>query len=222
MSLPFHAGSSRSSHVAGSLPPTSLVRRSVLAMKPKMPVYQPGQKPPSSLNSGCARAGCAERSDLNTLARVVRVGGNAFQLDPPPTLREAVWELGPAYARSVIDLAIIAAVAAGAFFGFRKGFIVPLVVQAGGLIGLWAVYAGPLKGSVPSGIAGAGLRFGALALASTVFGMVARVLVSLIPRFPILKKFDKSAGVPLGAATAVLTVYVALLGVVTLDGWPAP
>jgi hypothetical protein len=122
----------------------------------------------------------------------------------------------------MVDLAIIAAVVIGAFFGFRKGFIVPLVVQAGGLIGLWAVYAGPLKGSVPSGIAGAGLGFGALALASTVFGMVARVLVSLIHRFGILKKFDKVAGVPLGAATAALTMYVALVGVVTLDGWLAP
>ena len=122
----------------------------------------------------------------------------------------------------MVDLAIIAAVALGAFVGFRKGFIVPLVVQAGGLIGLWAVYAGPLKGSVPSGVAGAGLGIFALALASTVFGMVARLLVGLIHRFAILKKFDKVAGVPLGAATAALTVYVALVGVITLDGWLGP
>jgi len=122
----------------------------------------------------------------------------------------------------MVDLAIIAAVAVGAFFGFRKGFIVPLVVQAGGLLGLWAIYAGPLKGSVPSGIAGAGLGFGALALGSTVLGAVGSVLVAVIHRFGILKKFDKVAGVPLGAATAALTVYVALIGVVTLDGWLAP
>src|SRR5438270_713331 len=76
--------------------------------------------------------------------------------------------------------------------------------------------------AVAGAAAGAALGFGALALASTVFGMVARVLVSLIHRFAILKKFDKVAGVPLGAATAVLTVYVALVGVVTLDGWLAP
>ncbi len=123
---------------------------------------------------------------------------------------------------AMIDLAIIAAVAAGAFFGFRKGFIVPLVVQAGGLLGLWAIYAGPLKGSVPSGIAGAGLGFGALALGSTVLGAVGNVLVGVIHRFGLLKRFDKVAGVPLGAATAALTVYVALVGVVTLDGWLAP
>jgi hypothetical protein len=122
----------------------------------------------------------------------------------------------------MVDLAIIAAVAVGAFVGFRKGFIVPLVVQAGGLLGLWAIYAGPLKGSVPSGIAGAGLGFGALALGSTVLGAVGNVLVGVIHRFGILKKFDKVAGVPLGAATAALTVYVALIGVVTLDGWLAP
>jgi len=96
------------------------------------------------------------------------------------------------------------------------------VVQAGGLIGLWAVYAGPLKGSVPSGVAGAGLGIAALALASSFFGMAARILVSLIHRFSLLKKFDKVAGVPLGAVTAALTVYVALVGVITLDGWLAP
>src|ERR1700716_3924597 len=49
-SLPFHAGSSRSSHVAGFLPPTSFARRSLLEMKPKMPVYQPVQRPVASLN----------------------------------------------------------------------------------------------------------------------------------------------------------------------------
>ena len=75
---------------------------------------------------------------------------------------------------------------------------------------------------MPSGIAGAGLGIGALALASTLFGVVGRVLVSLIHRFGVLKRFDKVAGVPLGAATAALTVYVALVGVVTLDGWLAP
>ena len=60
MSLPFHAGSSRSSHVAGSLPPTSLVSRSVLAMNPKMPVYQPVQNPAASLNSGFSDAAFGE------------------------------------------------------------------------------------------------------------------------------------------------------------------
>ena len=57
----------------------------------------------------------------------------------------------------MVDVAIVIALAAGAFAGWRKGFIVPLVVQAGALLSLAAVYAGPLQGSVPSGTAGLGL-----------------------------------------------------------------
>jgi len=33
---------------------------------------------------------------------------------------------------------------------------------------------------------------------------------------------DKVAGIPLGAGTAALTLYVALVGTVVLDGWLAP
>ena len=122
----------------------------------------------------------------------------------------------------MVDLAIIAAVTLGAFAGWKKGFIIPLVVQAGALLGMAAVYAGPLKGSVPAGISGIGLGMGALFLGSTVLGTVGNVLVGIIHRFGILKKFDQVAGVPLGAATAMLTLYVALVGVVTVDGWLAP
>ena len=122
----------------------------------------------------------------------------------------------------MVDLAMIAAVALGAFAGWKKGFIVPLVVQAGALLGMAAVYAGPLKGSVPAGVSGIGLGMGALFLGSTVLGAVGNLLVGIIHRFGILKKFDQVAGVPLGAATAMLTLYVALVGVVTVDGWLAP
>lgn len=38
----------------------------------------------------------------------------------------------------MVDLAIVIALAAGTFAGWRKGFIVPLVVQAGALLGLAA------------------------------------------------------------------------------------
>ena len=44
----------------------------------------------------------------------------------------------------MVDLAIIAAVTLGAFAGWKKGFIIPLIVQAGALLGMAAVYAGPL------------------------------------------------------------------------------
>ena len=50
MSLCFQTGSSRSSHVAGFFPPMSAFKRLVFEMKPKMPVYQPVQRPDASLN----------------------------------------------------------------------------------------------------------------------------------------------------------------------------
>jgi len=41
-------------------------------------------------------------------------------------------------------------------------------------------------------------------------------------RFGVLKSMDKVAGVPLGLATAAITLYVALVGTIALDGWLAP
>jgi hypothetical protein len=122
----------------------------------------------------------------------------------------------------MIDLAIVLALAAGAFAGFRKGFIVPLVVQAGALLSLGAVYAGPLNGTVPSGAAGLGMGIGAVVLGSSILGAVGGILVRLVYRFGVLQRFDKVAGIPLGAATAAITLYVALVGTIALDGWLAP
>ena len=112
----------------------------------------------------------------------------------------------------VVDIAILIALAAGAFAGWRKGFIVPLVVQAGALLSVAALYAGPLQGSVPSGVTGMGLGIGA----------VGGMFIRFIHRIGVLQKMDKVAGIPLGAATAALTLYVALVGTVVLDGWLAP
>jgi hypothetical protein len=122
----------------------------------------------------------------------------------------------------MVDLAIVIALAAGAFAGWRKGFVVPLVVQAGALLSLAALYAGPLKGSVPSGAAGLGLGIGAVVLGSSILGAIGGLFIRLVYRFGVLKRMDKVAGVPLGAATAAVTLYVALVGTVALDGWLAP
>ena len=122
----------------------------------------------------------------------------------------------------MVDLAILIALAAGAFAGWRKGFVVPLVVQAGALLSLGALYAGPLQSTVPSGISGIGLGVGAVVLASSILGAVGGVLIRLVYRFGVLKKLDKVAGIPLGAATAAVTLYVALVGTLALDGWLAP
>src|SRR6266542_4737619 len=122
----------------------------------------------------------------------------------------------------MIDLAILVAVAAGAFAGWRKGFVVPLVVQAGALLSLAALYAGPLQSTVPSGVSGIGLGVGAIVLGSSILGAIGGLFIRLVYRFGILKKLDKVAGIPLGAATAAVTLYVALVGTIALDGWLAP
>jgi hypothetical protein len=122
----------------------------------------------------------------------------------------------------MVDLAIVIALAAGAFAGWRKGFIVPLVVQAGALLSLATLYAGPLRGNVPSGAAGLGLGIGAVVLGSSILGAIGGIFIRLVYRFGVLKRMDKVAGVPLGAATAAITLYVALVGTVALDGWLAP
>lgn len=130
--------------------------------------------------------------------------------------------IAPHMLAPMVDVAIVIALAAGAFAGWRKGFIVPLVVQAGALLSLAAVYAGPLQGSVPSGTAGLGLGIGAIVLGSSILGAVGGLFIRIVYRFGVLKSMDKVAGVPLGLATAAITLYVALVGTIALDGWLAP
>ena len=122
----------------------------------------------------------------------------------------------------MVDVAIIVAVIAGAFAGWRKGFVVPLVIQAGALLSIGALYAGPFQKAVPSGISGIGLGVGALVIGSSLLGAIGGLIVGLVYRIGVLKRLDKVAGIPLGAATAAVTLYVALVGVVTLDGWLGP
>lgn len=122
----------------------------------------------------------------------------------------------------MVDLAIVVAVALGALAGWWKGFVVPLVVQAGALLGLFALYAGPLRSALPSGISGIGLGVGAMVIGSSILGALGGVVMRVVYRIGVLKRLDKVAGVPLGAATAALTLYFALVGVIALDGWLAP
>jgi len=124
--------------------------------------------------------------------------------------------------RPMIDIAIVIAVAAGAFAGWRKGFVVPLVVQAGALVSLAALYAGPFQSSVPSGLSGIGVGVGTVVLASSLLGAIGGTLIRLVYHFGVLKRLDKVAGIPLGAATAAVTLYVVLVGTVVVDGWLGP
>ena len=120
------------------------------------------------------------------------------------------------------DLVIIGAVLFGALAGWRKGFVLPLIALGGALLSIAALYAGPLNGIVPSGTAGLGLGAAALFLGGAVLGRVGGVLVGLVYRFQMLRRIDKVVGIPLGAVTATVAVYVALLGTLALDGWLSP
>ena len=128
----------------------------------------------------------------------------------PPTL--------PAMA----DLVIIGAIVFGAIAGWRKGFVLPLIVLGGALLSIASLYAGPLNGIVPSGTAGLGLGAAALFVGGAVLGRAGGVLVGLVYRVPALRRFDQVVGIPLGAVTATIGVYVAALGVLALDGWLSP
>lgn len=120
------------------------------------------------------------------------------------------------------DLVIIGVVLFGALAGWRKGFVLPLVAVGGALFSIAALYAGPLNGMVPTGTLGLGLGVVALFIGGALLGRVGGALVSLVYRFQLLRRVDKIVGIPLGAVTATVAVYVALLGTLALDGWLAP
>ncbi|HJW49391.1 MAG TPA: CvpA family protein [Candidatus Limnocylindria bacterium] len=120
------------------------------------------------------------------------------------------------------DLVIIGAILFGALAGWRKGFVLPLIALGGALLSIAALYAGPLNGIVPSGTAGLGLGAAALFIGGAVLGRVGGALVGLVYRFQILRRIDKVVGIPLGAVTATVAVYVAILGTLALDGWLSP
>lgn len=120
------------------------------------------------------------------------------------------------------DLVIIGVVLFGALAGWRKGFVLPLVAVGGALFSIAALYAGPLNGMVPTGTLGLGLGVVALFIGGALLGRVGGALVSLVYRFQLLRRIDKIVGIPLGAVTATVAVYVALLGTLALDGWLAP
>src|SRR5881296_340799 len=122
----------------------------------------------------------------------------------------------------MFDIAIVLALVAGVVAGWRKGFVVPLLVQGGAILGLAFVFSGPLSANVPSGPLGLGAGIAAAAGGSYVLGFVGSALIGLIYHFAPLKRVDKVLGVPMGAVAAGLTVYVALVATTTLDGWLAP
>src|SRR5256712_2072146 len=104
----------------------------------------------------------------------------------------------------MLDIAIVAFILLGAVVGFGRGFVVPLVAQGGAPLTLAALYAGPLTGALPSGTAGLG------------------AVIGTVDKLSLLERFDKVLGIPLGMATAAVSLYVALVGTLALDAWLDP
>ncbi len=122
----------------------------------------------------------------------------------------------------MIDLAIVAFILLGAIVGFGKGFVVPLAAAGGAVLTLAALYAGPLTGALPSGTAGLGVGAIGLFVGGTLFSTVATSVVGIVHRIGILKRFDRVLGIPLGMVTAAVTLYVAVVATLVLDGWLDP
>lgn len=120
------------------------------------------------------------------------------------------------------DVVIIGAILFGALAGWRKGFVLPLIAVGGALLSIAALYAGPLNGVVPSGMAGLGLGMVALFIGGGILGRLGSALVGFVYRVQLLRRIDKVVGIPLGAVTASVAVYVALLGTLAVDGWLSP
>jgi uncharacterized membrane protein required for colicin V production len=122
----------------------------------------------------------------------------------------------------MFDIAIAAAIAIAAFAGWRKGFVAPLFAVGLSLLGLYALYTGPAAGSLPTGTTGLGLGVVVIGFAASIIGRVGSLLVGLVHRFGILKAADHTLGVPLGAATGLVAVYLGLTAIVSFDNMLAP
>ncbi len=120
------------------------------------------------------------------------------------------------------DLAIAALVLVSAFAGWRKGFIAPLLAIGLSLLGLYAIYTGPAAGAVPTGATGIGLGVVFVGIASSVVMRVGGILVSFVHRVSLLRAGDHVLGLPLGAVTGLVAVYLGLVAIVSFDNLLAP
>ena len=122
----------------------------------------------------------------------------------------------------MFDITILAIVGIAAVAGWRKGFVAPLFAVALSLLGLYALYNGPGAGLVPTGTIGLGLGVLVVGFVASVVGRVAGMLVSLVHRVGLLRAADHTLGLPLGALTGLVAVYLALVAVVSFDNLLAP
>ncbi len=59
-------------------------------------------------------------------------------------------------------------------------------------------------------------------LRGSILGRVGSFVTGLVYRFGALRRLDQLAGVPPGAVTAAVMMYLALLGTLTVDAWRKP
>ena len=122
----------------------------------------------------------------------------------------------------MFDIAILAIVGIAAVAGWRKGFVAPLFAVALSLLGLYALYNGPGAGLIPTGTIGLGLGVLVVGFVASVVGRVGGMLVALVHRVGLLRAADHTLGLPLGALTGLVAVYLALVAVVSFDNLLAP
>jgi uncharacterized membrane protein required for colicin V production len=122
----------------------------------------------------------------------------------------------------MLDLAVIAIFAVSAFAGWRKGFLAPLFAIGLSVLGLYVIYNGPAAGAMPTGTAGLGLGVVAVGVASSFVMRIGGVFTSLVHRVKLLNAGDHVLGLPLGAATGLVAVYLGLVAVVSFDTMLAP
>jgi hypothetical protein len=122
----------------------------------------------------------------------------------------------------VLDIAIVGFILLGAVIGFGKGFVIPLAAAGGALLTLAVLYAGPLTGALPTGNAGLGVAATGLFVGATLFTSVAAFVVGIVHRVGFFMRVDRVLGIPLGMVTAAVTLYVAVLATLVLDGWLDP
>ena len=122
----------------------------------------------------------------------------------------------------MLDLVVVIVIALAAFAGFKRGFIAPALAVAMSLVGLYSIYACPGQGIVPTGAAGIGLGVVVVGFLASIVFRIGSVLVGLVHRVSFLKAADNVLGVPLGIATGLVTVYLALVAVVSFDAIVGP
>lgn len=62
----------------------------------------------------------------------------------------------------------------------------------------------------------------AFTIGGTVLGAIGSFVAKIVARFAVARRIDHAAGVPLGALVTAVTLYVALLGTLTVDAWLSP